>query len=128
MEEEYDWDAFLSDIDCYINEGKKQPNQSNIYLFLNNKKQTALFDLICKKYVIKNTNMTAINFGVSVLHWFEYGDGPKHKTFIDEIISNKYSTITKQLLDQYKTKCTLKLQSETKYKYKFFELLSLMLY
>ncbi len=63
-------------------------------------KQTHLFDLIYRKYVISTIN--SIDFGRTVLTWLEYGDTPKHKTFIDEILNNKYRTINVHLLHEYK--------------------------
>eukprot|EP01084_Bolivina_argentea_P007794 14625_1 len=72
--ENYDWDSLFGDIDCETKQKGKQPNQSNVYLFLVRKKQTQLFDLFYQKYMVQHRNIDAINFGISVLNWFEYGD------------------------------------------------------
>eukprot|EP01084_Bolivina_argentea_P073379 133169_1 len=88
--EDYDWDSLYADIDCSFDEKNKSSNQSNIYLFLTQHKQKELFGLLHNEYIGKNSNINAINFGISVLNWFKYGDGPNHKTFNDEILNNKY--------------------------------------
>ena len=50
---------------------------------------------------VANNNVNAINFGISVLNWLDYGDKPNHKTFICELQNNKYSTLSKNSLERY---------------------------
>eukprot|EP01084_Bolivina_argentea_P249457 417608_1 len=110
--EDYDWDSLLLDF---------EENQSNIYTFFKQYNKDELFELIHEKYIdniyttnnqdIANNNVNAINFGVSVLTWFEYGDKPNHQTFIDEILNNKYSSITKEILQRYTDECEIMLNS-----------------
>eukprot|EP01084_Bolivina_argentea_P010267 19118_1 len=94
-----------------------------------------MFDYICEQYYVEqkenghDARINAINFGVSVLNWLQYGETPNHKNFVDEILYNKYSTITKQLLQKYQTECMIKINnSETIYKYTCNEMLSIKLY
>eukprot|EP01084_Bolivina_argentea_P231711 390674_1 len=131
-QEEYDWETILYDLD-YNN----QPFQSNIYLLCQEHHKEYLFDLLCKNYEndihnINNNeeetnNVIALNFGISVLNWFEYGDGPTYGTFMEEISNNE--CMSKKLLEQYKAHCLVKINnSETVYKYTLEEMLSLKLY
>eukprot|EP01084_Bolivina_argentea_P133472 235555_1 len=112
-------------------------HQSNIYLFLVSYKFQHLFDIIHDKYssIYENnsnqseSNVNAINFGVSVIQWFQYGDTPNHQSFVEEIVNNKYSTISFALLQKYKQECIIKIEtSDTEYKYNYDEMLSLKLY
>eukprot|EP01084_Bolivina_argentea_P291633 501244_1 len=132
--EEYDWESIVYDLHAYT----EQEKQSNIYLFLKAHDAQYLFDLIYKQYAdinISNThapdsNINSINFGISVLQWFKFGDSPNHNSFLEEIVNNKYSTIDQQLLDEYKAKCSVLMtnSSSTQYKYRFNEVLAIKLY
>eukprot|EP01084_Bolivina_argentea_P315930 547505_1 len=128
--EEYDLTSVLMDIDCNIN-GIKDMKQSNIYCFMVQYQKQKLFDLLYEKYVdVYNDNVNAINFGTSVLNWFEYGNEPTfYSSLYDEILNNKYSVVDDELLEEYKVKCSLKVIS-TSARYTFYlkEMLSLMLY
>eukprot|EP01084_Bolivina_argentea_P253502 425847_1 len=131
LQEEYDWSSILLDINC------RDPDQSNIYLILKQYGISHLFHIIHNKYINSvssedkhlKDNVDAINFGISVIHWLEYGDLPNHKSFITEILHNKYSTVNQQLLEKYKNECLIKIEtSETLYRYTLNEMLSLKLY
>eukprot|EP01084_Bolivina_argentea_P238116 400055_1 len=130
--EQYDWESILDDIDC------KQFHQSNIYLYLSKYKYQQLFDLICNKYfdvMDKNesneatNNVNAINFGICVLQWLEYGDTPNHDNFFDEILNNKYRKITLSSFEEYKTESLILIDTYGGgYRFNLEEMMSIKLY
>eukprot|EP01084_Bolivina_argentea_P043554 80233_1 len=133
-DEQFDWYSILSDLS--IDTHKDKANQSNIYCVFETHQKQYLFDFISKEYEYdietqkeKSGVIAEINFGISVLRWFEYGDGPNYKCLFDEIINNKFSTITEKLLEEYKVKCSILMNTtEVQYQYTLNEILSLKLY
>eukprot|EP01084_Bolivina_argentea_P305274 527350_1 len=131
IQEQFDWESILNDISIDMNEIKSA--QSNIYLLLKEHQKNSVFDSIYRKYhkteCNKHNNVNVIQTGISALCWLEYGDEPKHKTFIDEILFNEHSTITDTLLEEYKAKCSILMNTtQVTYKYTLNELLALKLY
>eukprot|EP01083_Nonionella_stella_P094376 264736_1 len=104
------------------------PDQSNIYSFLEEQKQQKLFALLNETYVQQST-IGALNFGETVLRWFEYGFKSEYQSLSDEVYRNKFSTMTKKTLQSYHAECDILCQSkDTLYRYTFDELLSLKIY
>merc|ERR1712176_408749 len=95
---EYDWDSLLFDIDCYQKGKGLQPKQSNFYLFLQSHRQQNIFNEVNGNY-IGWSKVTSLNFGVCVLLWFEYGFCSKYKSLMDEALNNKYSPLTKEIME-----------------------------
>eukprot|EP01083_Nonionella_stella_P199606 731823_1 len=125
----YDWDAVVHDIGCNTTKNVLIPNQSNIYSFLKEYKQQKLFTILNEKYVQKSS-VGALNFGVSVLIWFEYGFKSEYGSLSEEVLCNKFSPLTKQMLQEYHEECKILIiqSTQTQYQYTFDELLSLKLY
>eukprot|EP01084_Bolivina_argentea_P184382 318006_1 len=133
IEEEYDWDSMLDDINCNIKGNIKTPNQSNLFTFLYEKHSSALFDLIYEKYT--DVDINAIDFGTSVLNWLEYGNKANHDSFEEELLSNG---ISPNKLKTYNEKCLILMKminvtsneyrDKFEYEYKRFELLTLKIY
>eukprot|EP01084_Bolivina_argentea_P084696 153129_1 len=120
--EQYDWDSLVADLESKGTKAK----QSNIYLFMHSFNKETLFDILHDKYInIYDYNVNAINFGVSVLEWFDEDVIPAHKTFVDEILN--YPELTNKSVEHYKRFCEI-MTAYNGNKYKFHELLSLKLY
>eukprot|EP01083_Nonionella_stella_P204423 745225_1 len=49
----------------------------------------------------------AVNFGVSIHEWLEFGEVPRYKSFRDEIINGSASTIDESLYNMYSGQCLL---------------------
>eukprot|EP01083_Nonionella_stella_P149751 476036_1 len=125
---QYNWDGILYDIGCNTTKNQLINDQSNVYLFLKKQKQQKLFSKLNQKYVQKST-IDALNFGESVLVWFEYGFESEYKSLSDELYRNEFSSITKQILEKYHEQCNILCQSsEMYYQYTFDELLALKVY
>eukprot|EP01083_Nonionella_stella_P028235 77753_1 len=124
---QYDWDSLQYDIGC--NTTKHVLNrESNVYSFLKQHKQQNLFAVLNERYAQKSTVGT-LDFGVSVLRWFEYGFQSAYQSLSDEVCNNKFSPITLKILQTYHEQCKILSKSqETEYKYTLDELLSLKLY
>eukprot|EP01083_Nonionella_stella_P078506 214925_1 len=58
----YDWDSLENDLKCN--------RKGNIYHFLLTHDKQKLFDALRAEYV-NDSNVAAINFGISVLMWFK---------------------------------------------------------
>eukprot|EP01084_Bolivina_argentea_P033967 62828_1 len=127
--EHYDWESIIYDLQ------EPYASQSNIYLSLKQYNSEFIFSLLQKQF--NNTSagsndshhINKINFGICVLNWFEYGQEPNYRSFYDEILNNKFTTITADLFEEYKNECLLQLNLiSNPYKYTLNELLSLKLY
>eukprot|EP01083_Nonionella_stella_P070838 189773_1 len=71
----------------------------------------------------------SLNFGITVLLWFEYGFESQYESLSDEAYRNKFSKMTNKMLQKYHEQCNTLCQStETRYPYTFDEVLSLKLY
>ena len=57
-EEEYDFDAILDDLDCNIEPNGFSPQQSNLYLFLEQHKQQEIFPTLYDHFIhVYNNNV-----------------------------------------------------------------------
>eukprot|EP01083_Nonionella_stella_P025327 69743_1 len=83
----YNWDSVLSDLECCGTNNAFITKQSNIYSFLKKQKQSKLFPILNAKYVPKPT-VGALNFGETVLRWFEYGFKSQYQSLSDEASHN----------------------------------------
>ena len=70
----------------------------------------------------------SIDFGVHILQWLPVGVSPKFKSFEEEMVKNPASTLSPQLLDQYRLECVAKLDGKQWTEGNLDELLCLKLY
>ena len=74
----------------------------------------------------KSKELNAINMGISVLQWLDYGESPTFASIEDEIIFNENGTVTPAIFLSYKQECHMKLSNQKNYTMD--EVLSLKLY
>ena len=70
----------------------------------------------------------SIDFGVHVLQWLAFGEKPRFESFEQEMVGHPASTLTPQLLDQYRLKCAAMVDGEQWTEENIDELLCLKLY
>eukprot|EP01083_Nonionella_stella_P204315 744912_1 len=116
----YDWDSLEHDIKCNT--------KGNIYHFLIEHHKKQLFDALRTEY-INDSEVIAINFGVSVLIWFKSTFQSKYTSLRDEILNNTFSNMTEEWMAKYETQCITLLSTQNPfYRYTLDEILSLKVY
>eukprot|EP01083_Nonionella_stella_P012558 35622_1 len=116
----YDWDSFEHDMKCNV--------KGNVYHFLMTHDKQKLFHVLRAEY-INDSEVVAINFGVSVLMWFKSPFQSKYTSLRDEILNNKFSNLTEEWMAKYVEQCNSLLRtSQPFYQYTLDEILSLKVY
>eukprot|EP01084_Bolivina_argentea_P200141 342288_1 len=85
-------------------------------------------DVYDQKDDADNKSASKINFGVSVLEWFTYGNAPNIQSFRKSIVENKESTINEQMFLGFSQECFIKLNNRKYEQWTLNELLSVKIY
>eukprot|EP01083_Nonionella_stella_P204319 744926_1 len=125
----YDWESLKIDMECTFIEGiGLDRTQSNMYHFLITHDKEQLFDQLRSEY-IHDSEVNAINFGISVLEWFARPFQSKYKSLSDEMINNAFSDMTEHAMSLYEKECKILLNTrQTVYQYKYEEILCIKVY
>ena len=76
----------------------------------------------------KSEALPSINFGLSVLEWFNYGEQSTFESFDEEIISNPESTVNEKMYLKIKQECFIKMNNVKQEQFLLNEIVSLKLY
>eukprot|EP01083_Nonionella_stella_P313023 1121750_1 len=83
-----------------------------LYRLKRNTQQNHFVTTLNKAKETEGNPLGSINFGVSVLNWFEFGEEPEETSLRIAIVSNPESTISHELYLTYSRECYLRLLSK----------------